>query len=248
MSKTQLSAVIITLNEAPRIARCIKSLEICDEVVVVDSGSTDGTQKICEDLGAVVIEQDWLGYGAQKQFAVDQASHDWVICLDADEALSDQLIKSVQAFMLNPIGSGCRMPRCNSFMGRWLKHGEGYPDKSLRLFNRQQGQWSQDPVHEKVQCDGEITDLKGDLLHWSQETLSQYIEKQNRYTNIQAEMIAGSSKSIKIAKIILSPFVRFLKFYFVRQGFRDGIPGLIHISIGCFNSFIKYAKARELRG
>ncbi|MGH1460815.1 MAG: glycosyltransferase family 2 protein [Neptuniibacter sp.] len=248
MPRQLLSAVIITLNEASRIERCIKSVSFCDEIVVVDSGSCDGTQEICRKLGAKVIEQDWLGYGAQKQFAVDQADFDWVLCLDADEALSEELGESIQTFLQSPpSASAGKMPRCNRFMGRWLRYGEGYPDLSLRLFDRSRGRWSEDPVHEKVICDGEIVTLNGDLLHRSEESIGHYLEKQNRYTSLQAEVLAKSDKPIKTAKLVLSPLIRFLKFYFIRQGFRDGLPGLVHICIGCFNSFIKYAKAKDLR-
>ena len=247
LPESPLSAVIITLNEAPRIRDCLNSVSFCDEVVVVDSGSTDGTVEICKEMGAVVISQTWLGYGAQKQFAVEQSSHDWVLCLDADERLSEQLVDSIQNFMKAPEGNACVMPRCNRFMGRWLRYGEGYPDLSLRLFNRNFAAWSQDPVHEKVHFVGEPLKLPGDILHCSEESIGQYLEKQNRYTSLQAEVLFKEGKSISIAKLVLSPLVRFLKFYFVRQGFRDGLPGLVHISIGCFNSFIKYAKTLAMK-
>lgn len=246
MAKASVSAVIITLNEAPRIERCLTSLAFCDEIIVVDSGSEDGTQDICEKHGAKVIDQPWLGFGPQKQFAVEQAKHDWVLCLDADEALSDELMQSIQAFLQAPGVGACTMPRCNRFMGRWLRHGEGYPDISLRLFDRRQGYWSTDPVHEKVVFDGETFLLAGDLLHQSEESIAQYLNKQNRYTSLQAEALFEKGKKISGSKVFLSPLVRFFKFYFLRQGFRDGLPGFIHISIGCFNSFIKYAKTREL--
>jgi glycosyltransferase involved in cell wall biosynthesis len=245
VSACQLSAVIITLNEAPRIRRCLESVSFCDEIVVVDSGSKDGTQDICREMGARVIEQAWLGYGAQKQFAVEQAVFNWVLCLDADEELSAPLQDSLKQFMSHPSADACQMPRCNKFMGRWLRYGEGYPDYSLRLFDRRKASWSQDPVHEKVVCSGNVEVLQGDLLHRSEDSLSIYLDKQNRYTTLQAEMLVDAGKSVSTLKIVLSPLFRFIKFYFLRQGFRDGLAGFVHISIGCFNSFIKYAKSRE---
>ncbi|WP_261843392.1 glycosyltransferase family 2 protein [Aliamphritea ceti] len=244
---TYLSAVIITLNEANNIADCISSLSFCDEIIVVDSGSTDTTTELAFKLGAKVINQSWLGYGQQKQFAVEQATNNWVLCLDADERISPELAKEIQDFMQEPNAAACQMPRCNRFMGRWLRHGEGYPDMSLRLFDRQQAFWSEDSVHEKVICNAPIKSLQNDILHYSQETLHQYIEKQNKYTSIQADILTKNNKNISSTKLIMSPLIRFIKFYLVRQGFRDGVPGLVHICIGCFNSFIKYAKVRALK-
>ncbi|WP_286236637.1 glycosyltransferase family 2 protein [Neptuniibacter halophilus] len=245
MNKEPLSAVIITLNEASNIADCIASLSFCDEVVVVDSGSTDDTVAISESLGCRVVVQQWLGFGKQKQFAVEQARHHWVLCLDADERISPELQQSIEHFMRNPASHACQMPRRNRFMGRWLYHGEGYPDISLRLFHRAHAAWSDDPVHEKVVSQAEPATLSGDILHFSQETLEQYLNKQNRYTSLQAEQLFQKGKKIGVAKLLLSPLLRFIKFYLIRQGFRDGLPGLVHILIGCLNSFSKYAKTIE---
>ncbi|WP_370263757.1 glycosyltransferase family 2 protein, partial [Limnobacter sp.] len=145
--------------------------------------------------------------------------------------------------------AGFDMPRCNYFLGRYLRHGEGYPDYSRRLFHRQRAQWSDDVVHEKVigrSPNTRFGKLSGDLLHHSADSLESYLQKQNRYTSLQAQMLAERGKWPGLSKLALSPLVRFIKFYAVRQGFRDGWPGFVHIAIGCFNSFIKYAKAREL--
>ena len=129
-----LSAVIITLNEEKALPKCLESVSFADDIVVVDSGSTDRTVAIAEEYGARVIHQDWLGYGKQKQFAVEQASHDWVFCLDADEWVSDELASSIQDVFPDPEYYAYKSPRCNKFLGRWLRHGEGYPDYNLRLF------------------------------------------------------------------------------------------------------------------
>jgi hypothetical protein len=130
-------------------------------------------------------------------------------------------------------------------MGRFLRHGEGYPDLSLRLFDRRRARWSDDLVHEYVQTDCEVGQLAGDLMHESGEDIFAYLAKQNRYTDLQADALFARGKRAGAAKLVLSPLLRFVKFYFVRQGFRDGLPGLVHIAIGCFNSFIKYAKLNE---
>ncbi len=244
-TRQPLSVAIITLNAASQLAACLQSVRFADEVVVVDSGSTDGTPALAERLGARVIQHDWLGFGPQKQFAVDAAHHDWVLCLDADERVSPELQAAIEIALKSPSTAAFRFPRCNRFLGRYLRHGEGYPDWSLRLFDRRQARWSDDAVHEKVETNGRVTDLTGDLLHDSAESLAAYLTKQNRYTTLAAEMALAAGKRASVGRIAFSPLVRFIKFYFIRQGFRDGLPGLIHIAIGCFNSFMKYSKMLE---
>ncbi|RTL57065.1 MAG: glycosyltransferase family 2 protein [Rhodocyclaceae bacterium] len=240
--RAPLSAVLITKNAASQLAACLESLVFCDEVLVVDSGSTDGTPVLARSQGARVLETEWRGFGPQKQFAVEQASHDWVLCVDADERVSETLRQSILAALAAPTANAYRFPRCNRFMGRYLRHGEGYPDWSLRLFHRAHGRWSTDAVHEKVVCQGPVAGLQGDLLHDSAETLDSYLAKQNRYTSLAAEEALARGKDANVAKLLLSPLFRFIKFYFLRLGFLDGVPGLVHIVIGCQNSFAKYAK------
>ena len=252
-TRQPLSVAIITLDAASQLEACLQSAAFADEIVVVDSGSTDGTQALAERHGARVIQQDWLGFGPQKQFAVEAARHDWVLCLDADERVTPALQMAIESAL--EIGQNSastaaaphayRFPRCNRFLGRYLKHGEGYPDWSLRLFDRRYARWSDDAVHEKVVSDGTIGTLAGDLLHDSAESLSSYLTKQNRYTSLAADMALAAGKRSSVGRVALSPLVRFIKFYFVRQGFRDGLPGFVHIAIGCFNSMIKYAKMLE---
>ena len=244
-TRQPLSVAIITLNAASQLEACLQSARFADEIVVVDSGSTDGTQALAERHGARVIQQDWLGFGPQKQFAVEAASHDWVLCLDADERVSPELRASLENTLKAPCTAAFRFARCNRFLGRYLKHGEGYPDWSLRLFDRRQARWSDDAVHEKVVSNGPIGTLQGDLLHDSAETLAAYLTKQNRYTTLAADMALQAGKRASFGRIAFSPIVRFIKFYLLRQGFRDGLPGLIHIAIGCMNSFVKYAKMLE---
>ena len=240
-----LSVVIISKNEASVIKACLDSVAgLADEVVVLDSGSTDGTGELCSARGVRVIETDWLGFGPQKNRAVLAAANDWVLCLDADERVSPELALSIRTALVELNYSAYRCPRRNRFLGRYLRHGEGYPDWSLRLFDRRVAHWSSDAVHEKVICEASIGELPGDLLHESAERLDSYLAKQNRYTTLAAENDVGR-KEISAARLVLSPLVRFVKFYFLRGGFRDGVPGLVHIAIGCFNSFIKYAKIRE---
>jgi glycosyltransferase involved in cell wall biosynthesis len=241
-----LSAVLITLNCAEQLKPTLASLAFCDEILVVDSGSTDGTQTLAESFGAKVIIEPWRGFGPQKQFAVDQAANDWVLCVDSDEIVSDKLQQSILAVLQQPTHKAYEFPRCNRFLGRYLKHGEGYPDLSLRLFDRRHARWSDDVVHERVITLDTVASLQGDLLHHSEETLESYLAKQNRYTTLAAKALVDEGVQITTSKLFLSPLFRFIKFYFLRAGFLDGLPGLLHILIGCFNSFAKYAKMIEL--
>ena len=190
----QLSAVLITRNAAAPLEACLASVVFCDEILVVDSGSTDGTVELARRRGARVIEAEWRGFGPQKQFAIKQAAHDWVLCIDADERVSERLRQAIADTLAAPAANAYRFARCNRFLGRYLRHGEGYPDWSLRLFDRRHARWSEDAVHEKVIADGEIGTLAGDLLHDSAETLAGYLDKQNRYTSLAAEEAYGSGK------------------------------------------------------
>ena len=240
--RQRVSAVLITRNAAGQLAECLASLDFCDEIVVVDSGSEDGTPALAASHGARVVASEWRGFGPQKQFAVEQAANDWVLCVDADERVSDALREAILAVLLAPTLGAYRFARCNRFMGRYLRHGEGYPDWSLRLFDRRAAGWSDDPVHERVIAQGEVGTLDGDLLHDSAESLENYLAKQNRYSTLAAEEALARGKRASVILLLASPLLRFIKFYFLRLGLLDGLPGLVHILIGCTASFAKYAK------
>lgn len=240
--RTPLSAVLITRNAAAQLAECLASVAFCDEILIVDSGSEDATVEIATRHGARVIRSAWRGFGPQKQFAVEQARHDWVLCIDADERVSDTLRQSMLGVLPALTFVAYRFARCNRFMGRHLRHGEGYPDWSLRLFDRRAARWSDDPVHEKVIARGAIGTLEGDLLHESAESLEAYLAKQNRYSSLAAEEALAQGKRATVMQLLLSPLLRFIKFYFFRLGLLDGLPGLVHILVGCGASFAKYAK------
>ena len=242
-----LTLVVITKNAAKCLENCLKSADWIENKIVVDSGSSDNTVDIAKRAGANVIHQEWLGFGPQKQFAVMQAPTDWVLCLDADEFLSQELSQSLKSlFEQNELLDAYKFPRSNKFLGRFLKRGEGYPDWSLRLFNKTKARWSDDLVHEKVVAIGsgplKVGKLSGDLMHESGESISHYIEKQNRYTDIQAQLMIEKGVKVTGSRLIFSPFMRFVKFYFIKRGFLDGLPGFVHIAIGCFAAFLKYLK------
>ena len=244
--RAPFSLVLITRNAGAQLHASLDSARFADDVVVVDSGSDDDTVQIAASFGAHVVEQPWLGFGLQKQFAVERARHDWVLCLDADERLTAELAASIEAALSAPKAAAYRMARCNRFLGQWLWHGEGYPDWSIRLFDRRSARWSEDVVHERVLCDGPIATLAGDLRHESAESLDAYLAKQNRYTTLQAQRLHDLGQTTSIVQLLLSPAVRFFKFYFLKLGFLDGVAGLVHIAIGCGNSFLKHAKLLAL--
>ena len=244
--RAPLSAVVTTRNAAAVLEPCLDSLAFADEVVIVDSASTDGTAELTGRKGARVVQKEWLGRGRQKQFAVEQASHDWVLCLDADERVSPELAQSIQGALAAPVSPVYRMARRNRFLGRWLSHGEGYPDWSARLFNRMNARWSDDLVHEKVLFALTPGTLRGDLMHDSCDDLTAYLERQNRNTTLAALQAFEEGRGASLVHLFLSPIVRFIKFYVMRLGFLDGVPGFLHISIGCINSYVKYMKLIEL--
>jgi glycosyltransferase involved in cell wall biosynthesis len=241
-----LTLVVITRDAGASLADCLSSARFASETIVVDSGSVDNTAEIARSYGVQLIEHAWLGFGPQKNFAVAQAANDWVLCLDADESVSPELASSIRSTLQHAQFIAYEMPRRNRFLGKWLAHGEGYPDWNLRLFDRRHARWSDDAVHEHVLVDGEVGRLSGDLMHRSGESLEAYLVKQNRYTTLQAEALFARGERFSAARLVVSPIVRFIRFYVVRAGFLDGVAGLVHIAIGCFNSFSKYAKLRAL--
>jgi len=243
-----LSLIVITRDAANVLADCLASVPFADEKIVVDSGSEDDTVAIAERFGARVLLHEWLGFGPQKNFAVQQAKNNWVLCIDADERVTEELTAAIRAvFATPPAAAAFAFARRNRFLGRWLAYGEGYPDWSVRLFDRARARWTDDPVHEHVVTDGSVVRLPGDLLHRSAESIETYVAKQNRYTTLQAQAMHARGEPAGALQLGLSPLVRFLRFYVLRRGFLDGAPGFAHISIGAFASFLKYAKLRALR-
>ncbi len=245
-ARAKLSATVITLNAAAELAECLASVAFADEILVLDAGSSDGTAALAARLGARVLQHEWLGYGRQKQLAAERAAHDWVLSLDADERLSPELAASIVRALEAPAAPVYRMARRNRFMGRWLAHGEGYPDWCARLYDRRAARWSEDPVHERLVYTATPATLAGDLLHHSADDLGRYLEKQLRYSALAAEAMFARGERAGWLRLVGSPLVRFLKFYLLRAGFADGVPGLVHISVGCMTSFLKYARLIEL--
>ena len=249
MAREAVSAVLVTLNEASRLEACLDSLGFADEILVVDSGSTDDTVAIAERCGARVIHQPWLGYGPQKHYAAEQAAHDWVLCVDADERVTPELRASIEEALTHGRAKACRLTRRNRFLGRWLRHGEGYPDHIVRMFHRAHAQWSDAAVHETVLTDDTpLITLHGDLLHESEDGVCDYAIKQVRYARLQAEHLRVAGGRSSVFKVVGSPLARFLKFYIIRFGFLDGLPGFAHIALGCLASFLKHLELARPAG
>ena len=244
--KLPLTVAIIAQDAAAQIGPCLASVAFADEILVVDSGSRDATVEIAQRHGARVETKEWQGFGRQKQHAVSLARHDWVLCLDVDERVTERLAGSIRQALAGRKYRAWRMARRNRFLGRWLGHGEGYPDWTLRLFHRAHAGWSSDEVHEAVLTTAEVGRLEGDLLHESAEDVATYMAKQNRYTTLHAQALFAQGVRGSYWRLLTSPLARFIKFYLVRLGFLDGGPGFAHIVIGCNNSFHKYLKLIEL--
>ena len=226
-----VSACIITFNEADRIGDCIASLAFCDEIVIVDSHSTDATVEIAQRMGARVLQRPFDGFRSQKQFAIGQAAHDWVLCLDADERVSDVLRTAIEAERASGFTSaaGYRFARLSEYFGKFLRHGNAYPDRVLRLFDRRRGGWrGTREVHEAVSVDGQVRTLRGDLVHYPYRSLEQQLLKTQRYARMMAEHDFARGKRATLGKLIVSPAWRFWRGYVLRGGFLDGWHGLVY--------------------
>ncbi len=222
------------MNEADRIEACLDSLAFCDEIVVVDSGSTDGTRELAASKGVRVIEQAFAGYRTQKDFAVRAAQHDWVLCLDADERMTAPLLAAIQSRQANGFtdASGYRFARATEYFGAFLRHGNAYPDRVLRLFDRRRGGFrGTREIHEHVSVDGVVATLSGDLEHHAYRSLSDQLGRLERYAHMMAEHMHQSGKRAHLYKIAVNPFWRFLRGFVLRAGFLDGWRGLVYAYI-----------------
>jgi glycosyltransferase involved in cell wall biosynthesis len=243
----KISAAIITFNEERNIARAIESLRCCDEIVVVDSGSTDRTVELAAKLGARVLETPWRGYAGQKNYASEHCSNDWILSLDADEALSEALEGEIWQIKKNgPRFDAYTMPRLAQYLGRWILHSGWYPDRKVRLFDRSKARWVGDYVHESVMVDGAVGHLKSNILHFTCSSLSEHLKTMDRYTTLAAEQIVEQRKKIGFQEMVANPPWTFFKTYFLKAGFLDGVEGLAIAYMAALYNFLKFVKARNM--
>lgn len=246
----KLSAVIITLNEEKNIGRCIASLQgIADEVLVVDSLSTDRTEEICRELNVRFVKQAFLGYIEQKNFALGLAAYDHVLSLDADEALSDELRGSIREVLSAWNADGYYFNRLTNYCGQWIRHGGWYPDRKLRLVDRRKASWQGTNPHDKLmmQKDSKTLFLEGDLLHYSYYSIDQHVAQVNHFSTIKAKVMFDSGQGSSCWKMMASPCFKFFKTYFLKLGFLDGVFGYIIARNSAHSTFLKYAKVRALQ-
>ena len=229
-ARPKLSACIIAFNEGDRIGACIASLSFCDEVLVVDSYSSDDTVAVAQAAGATVIQRPFDGFRSQKDFCVTQAAHDWVLCLDADERVDEVLRAAILAERDGGFvrARGYRFARCSEYFGRFLRHGTAYPDRILRLFDRRHGGWrGEREIHEAVSVDGPVVLLRGDVLHHPYRSFLQLLDKKQKYARMMAEHDFARGKRATLGKVIAAPTWRFFRSFVFKRGFLDGWPGLI---------------------
>ena len=243
----KISATIITQDEQKNIARAIESLRCCDEIVVIDSGSADRTVEIAAKLGARVVEAGWRGYAAQKNLAAEKAAYDWILSIDADEALSEALEGEIWQIKKNgPEYDAYTMPRMAQYLGRWILHSGWYPDRKVRLYDRRKASWAGDFVHESVQVQGSIGHLDCNLLHFTCDSISEHLSRLDRYTTLAAEDLVSRGRKIGWADLVLDPAWTFAQTYFLKAGFLDGVEGLTIAFMAAFYNFVKFAKARNM--
>ena len=244
--KLPISLAVIVKNEENNLPQCLASCAWVQDIVVVDSDSTDRTVEVAQKLGARTFQKSWMGFGPQKRFAVEQAKFDWVLCLDADEVLSEALQAEIQNKFnqLDP-QTGYLLPRKSYHMGRWITHGGWYPDWQLRLFNRQAGNWNDSQIHEKVVV-SKTAKLTKPLFHFLFENLADQINTNNRYSSLQAQEAFKKGQKFSFYKLIIKPWVKFVECYFLKLGLLDGLPGFV-IAVGAgYSVFLRWAKVWEL--
>ena len=243
----KITATLITLNEEENLPRALSSLGCCDDIVVVDSGSDDRTVEIAREYGARVIERPFSGYAEQKNFAAGVARHDWILSLDADEALSDKLEAEVRALKRSgPRADAYQAPRLAEYLGKWIRYSGWYPDPKVRLYNRKKARWVGEYVHEAVEVDGRLEILKGDLLHFTCRSFSEHLATIDRYTTLAAKEIIAGGKRVGVGHLVVSPLWTFLRTYIIKRGFLDGMEGWIIAQMAAFYVFSKYLKARMM--
>jgi glycosyltransferase involved in cell wall biosynthesis len=252
--KNSLSAVLITKNEEKNVAKCIDSLlTVADEILVIDSYSTDSTQKICENYPSVrFFLKDWEGYSATKNWGNAQAANDWILSIDADEALSPELQQSILQLKEADRDTHCfySFNRLTNYCGQWIYHGGWYPDTKVRLFDRTKARWEGEFVHERLALPegAKVIRLKGDCFHYSFYSVEQHVAKENKYSTLSAEDRFARGKRANVLQLVFKPLITFFTMYIIKLGFLDGVNGFIIARITAQSKFLRYAKMKQKAG
>lgn len=241
-----VSVVIVTKDEERNIRDALESVRDFEDIVVLDAFSTDGTPAICREYTSRVYQQEWRGYARQKQMAVDRAEKQWVLILDADERVTPELKKEISESIQEGAFSGYYLPRKSFFLGKWMQHSGWWPDHILRLFRKDRAHIEPREVHEKVVVNGAVGYLNGPIEHYTYRTISDYVRKMENYSTLSAQEL-GDKKDAPLMSMVLNPFAVFIKMFFLRRGFRDGMHGFILAGLYSFYTFLKYAKIWEKR-
>lgn len=245
----KLSVTMITLNEEVNIRRTLESVQWADEIVVLDSGSTDRTVEICREFTDKVYHQDWLGFGRQKNAAIDKANGDWILSLDADEPVEPELAAEIREIIGSPgANEGYQVPRKTFFLGKWIRHGGWYPDYNLRLFRKGKGRFEERKVHEAIRVDGLVGHTRNAILHYAYPDLASYLSTINKYSSLAVDVMTEKGISpvqTTWLNLVFRPVFTFFLKYFFRLGFLDGKHGLVLNIFHSYYVFAKYAKAWE---
>jgi glycosyltransferase involved in cell wall biosynthesis len=244
----KITATVITFNEEHNIADALESLLWADEIIVVDSDSSDRTIEIARRFTDRVFVRPWPGYSAQKNFAAHQASNDWIFSLDADERISPELKDEIELLKARsePGAAAFEMPRLTFYLGRWIKHSGWQPDYKVRFYDRNRARWEGDYVHETLEVGGKIARLNGNLIHYTVRDASEHHLRMDRYTTLAAEQAYAGGKRASVASLFVSPGIVFIRSYFLRLGFLDGIPGLSIARFAAHYEFLKKLKLWEM--
>ncbi|MFQ5900132.1 MAG: glycosyltransferase family 2 protein [Thermodesulfobacteriota bacterium] len=243
----KLSVTIIALNEEANIRGCLTSVRWADEIIVSDSGSSDRTVDICKEYGAKVFQDEWLGFGKQKNLCSERACNDWILNIDADERVTSELRVEIEKALQEDRCDGLYIPRKSFFLGKWIKYCGWYPDYNLRLFRKGKGAFTERRVHEAVEFKGETAYLKYPLEHHTYKTISDYIQRMDRYAGLAAEEMAANGRKASYLDILLRPELTFFKMFFLKMGFLEGYRGLILSSLYAAYTLSKYARLWEIR-
>ncbi|MEW6743768.1 MAG: glycosyltransferase family 2 protein [Planctomycetota bacterium] len=248
MGRVPVSLCVITRDEEERIEACLRSVPFADDVVVLDSGSTDRTRERAAALGARVFNEPFRGHVEQKARAVVLAKHDWILALDADESLDEELKRAIPEVLERDGGtlSGYYLPRKTYYLGDWIRYGGWWPEKRLRLFDRRRARWTGSDPHDRVEASGPTADLPGAILHYNYRDITHHLAKVNSYTSIMALRRHEAGEAFRWSALVLHPLFRFCRMYVLRRGFLDGWRGFVLATIAAFYVFLKYAKLWEL--